>query len=54
MRKHKKAWLIGILSVIGVMVAGLVGASLYFYQYAFVPSKKSFFLEWEGKPDYYG
>ena len=42
MRKHKKAWLIGILSVIGVMVAGLVGASLYFYQYAFVPSKKSF------------
>ncbi|HAJ55625.1 MAG TPA: alpha/beta hydrolase, partial [Lactobacillus sp.] len=42
MRKHKKAWLIGLLSVVGVIVVGLIGASLYFYQYAFVPSKKSF------------
>ena len=42
MRKHKKAWLIGLLSIFGVLLMGLVGASLYFYQYAFVPSKKSF------------
>ncbi|MGO3581954.1 MAG: alpha/beta hydrolase, partial [Lacticaseibacillus paracasei] len=42
MRKHKKAWLIGMLSIFGVLLMGLVGASLYFYQYAFVPSKKSF------------
>lgn len=40
-RKHRKLkW--AILGIVVVLLLGLLGASLYFYDYAFVPSKKSF------------
>ncbi|WP_390407719.1 alpha/beta hydrolase [Lacticaseibacillus jixiensis] len=38
--KHKK--LIISLAAVAVVLGGLLGASMYFYQYAFVPSHKDF------------
>ncbi|WP_262316328.1 alpha/beta hydrolase [Lacticaseibacillus parakribbianus] len=39
--KHRKLWLVaGALGMLAV--AGMLGASLYFYDYAFVPKRKTF------------
>lgn len=38
---HKKRWWI-ITGVVGVLCLGVLGASIYFYQFAFVPSHKDF------------
>lgn len=42
MSKKRRVVKVVLISIVGVVLVGLIGASLYFYQYAFVPSKKSF------------
>ncbi len=41
--KRLPRWVkVTVITVLSVFLIGLIGASLYFYQYAFVPEKKSF------------